>query len=86
MSTKCIACRKRNSTSVDEPGIPPLCNECWGRTGDRDVRVGAKVVCTAHVEYNGTIRCMDDSDFIAIVKTDDGGEAWIPVAELVAVK
>lgn len=77
----CECCGKRESVSTEE--ATPLCNECWARAGDDGVRVGANVVCTTDKSCSGTIRCMDDSDFIAIVKTTDGSDAWIPVCELV---
>lgn len=83
MATKCVACGVGDSVSVDENGIPPLCDSCWARAGE-NVGPGNRVVCTvSHPDCSGVVRALDDG-YIAIVDTLDGGTAHIPVAELVA--
>jgi hypothetical protein len=79
---KCVACTKRPSDSVDEPGIPPLCRSCWQRQGRR-ITEGANVVCISGDSCNGTVERFEDGGTLAVVRTSDGGEAWVPVIELV---
>jgi hypothetical protein len=80
---KCVACKKRNSVSVDEPGIAQLCKPCWRRVG-KNVRVGSKIICTiAHPDCSGTVDEIDGG--MIHVNTVDGGDAWIPRAEALAL-
>jgi hypothetical protein len=84
MTKKCIACPRGRSASVDERGVPQLCRSCWDRAGQR-VRVGSRVVSTEDDTSAGTVRQIEDGN-IALIDCDDGGEAWIPMVLLVAVK
>jgi hypothetical protein len=82
---KCISCRSRKSVSVDEEGVPPLCNACWHRRG-LPVKKGDRVICVVAQSCSGTVEAVHDGT-MAQVATDDGGEAWLPFAVLVkAVK
>lgn len=84
MSRKCIACPRGRSVSVDEPGIPQMCQSCWNRAGQR-IRVGSRVVATEDDTSIGTVRKIEDGN-IAVIDCNDGGEAWIPTPLLVVVK
>jgi hypothetical protein len=81
---KCVACGRHPSESVDEPAIPPLCRSCWDGAGEQIV-VGAHVVCTADDSCNGIVDRFEDDLTIAVVRADDGNEAWVPTIELVRV-
>jgi hypothetical protein len=84
MSKKCIACPRGRSISVDEPGVPQLCRSCWDRAGQR-IRVGSRVVSTEDDASSGIVRKIVDGN-IAVIDSDDRGEAWLPTVLLVAVK
>jgi hypothetical protein len=78
----CLNHPRRVSISVDEPGIPPLCKQCWDSVG-LPVKSGDRVIDTVgHPACDGTIAAFAD-DSIAIVDSDDGGVAYLPVALLV---
>ena len=78
---KCLNHRRRNSVSVEENGIPPLCRECWDGQG-MPVKRGDRVICTvASPSSDGTVEKIVDG--LAVTKTDDGGESWNPIALLV---
>jgi hypothetical protein len=82
---KCINHPRRKSASVDEPGIPPLCRECWEKEG-LPVKPGDNVICTvAHPSSSGVVTRLVDGS-IAVTQTLDGGESWNPVALLVRWK
>lgn len=82
-TVKCAACRKRESESVDEPGIAALCGACWDRVG-QSIAPGKRVVCISDETCCGFVDRLEDGDTIAVVTTFDGQDAWIPVLELVA--
>lgn len=76
---KCKACRTRSSITID--GYAPLCGRCLDRTGD-GIKAGRRVVCEVDDSCSGIVARMVDG--YAVIETHDGGEAWIPTAELVA--
>jgi len=83
MAKKCIACRRRNSVSVEDEPVPPLCRPCWGRAGV-GIRRGRRVICTVDDgTMRGIVRNIDGH--LAVVDLDDGAEAWLPIVELVVV-
>lgn len=75
---KCKACLKNNSIIIDDSA--PLCGQCLNRAG-RGVNVGSRVVCEVDDSCSGSVRRIVDS--LAVIDTNAGREAWVPVAELV---
>lgn len=82
MSRQCLACGKRPADTT--PEWPALCLTCLDRTGER-IKPRAHVICTVDSGCSGIVDWLVDDGFIAVVKTDDGPEAWVPVGELVRV-
>ncbi len=94
MAKKCVACRRRNSISVEERGIAPLCGPCWDRQGD-PVKVGDRVICTSgHPSCDGVVRKIKSRwktvdgqpRSEVIIETEDGTPAEICSVELVVVR
>jgi hypothetical protein len=80
MSRECIACGQRPATTL--PEWPALCASCLDRTGE-SISPGALVICEVDHECSGTVSRIED--ILAVVITNDGKEAWVPIPELVAV-
>jgi hypothetical protein len=82
MSRTCLACGRRPAATTEE--WPALCEPCLDRSGER-IEPGIDVVCTVSDGRGGTVERLENDGFLAVVRTDDGGEAWVPVCELVRV-
>jgi class 3 adenylate cyclase len=54
------------------------------RSGER-IKPRVRVICTEADDCGGTVERLEHDGFLAVVRTDDGGEAWVPVCELVRV-
>jgi hypothetical protein len=80
MSRKCLACGRRPAATT--PEWPALCSSCLNRTGER-IKPGARVICEIDDGCSGTIDRIKDG--LAVVTTNDGKEAWVPIPELVRV-
>jgi len=62
---------------------PALCSDCLKRVGD-DIEPGCPVVCTMANDCGGFVDRLEDG--LVVVRTGDGGEAWLPLQELVRVQ
>jgi hypothetical protein len=62
---------------------PALCSDCLKRVGD-DIVPGCPVVCTMANDCDGIVDRLEDG--LVVVRTGDGGEAWLPLQELVRVQ
>ena len=82
MEPQCLACGRHPAATTDE--WPALCESCLERTGD-EIEPGARVICTVDNNCSGIVERMENYDQLAVVRTNDGGEAWIPIQELVRV-
>ncbi len=80
MPRKCLACGRRPATTL--PEWLALCTSCLNRTGER-IKPGARVVCEVDEIFSGTVERFADDGTLAVVRTGDGGEAWVPIQELV---
>lgn len=80
MPRQCTACSRRPAATT--PEWPALCQSCLDRCGEQ-IEPGVRVVCEVDESCNGTVSRLEDG--LAIVTTTDGGEAWLPIPELVAV-
>jgi hypothetical protein len=77
---QCLACGLYPADTIEE--VPPLCALCLERAGD-EIEPGARVICTVDNSCSGIIDRLENDDQLAVVRTNDGGEAWIPIQELV---
>ena len=80
MSRKCLACSRCSAATT--PEWPALCASCLDRAGAR-IKPGARVVCEVDDACSGTVNRIEDG--LAVVITNDGKEAWVPIPELIAV-
>jgi hypothetical protein len=81
MSRHCLACGHRSVATT--PEWPALCAACLDRAGKR-IKPGARVICEVADGCSGTVNRIEDG--LAVVTTNDGQEAWVPIPELIAVK
>ena len=83
MTTRnCLACGARPAATT--PEWPALCERCLDRAGE-EIEPGAPVVCTASGGCGGRVDRLENDGFMAVVRTDDGQDAWVPACELVRV-
>jgi len=82
MSERCLACGRHPSATTEE--WPALCASCLARVGD-EIEVGASVICTVDHGCSGVVDRLENYDQLAVVRTNDGGEAWVPILEMVRV-
>ncbi len=80
MVRRCFACGGRSV--VTTPEWPALCTSCLDRIGE-PIRPGACVICRVDDRCNGIVNRIKDD--LAVVATNDGKEAWVPIPELVAI-
>lgn len=80
MKRKCLACRKRPAAT--EPDWPALCERCLDRAGD-PAKPGDQVVCRVDEAGNGTVERIDGD--LAIVRTNDGRDTWLPTPDLIRI-
>jgi len=80
MSRQCLACGQRPVATT--PDWPALCASCLKRTG-QFITPGARVICEIDDACSGTVHRLEND--LAVVTTNDGKEAWVPIPELVAV-
>ena len=78
---KCLACGIRPAATEED--WPALCEPCLDRAGE-PVKPGARVVGVVDGACSGTVDRIEDSDLV-VVRTIEGGEEWVPVADIVAV-
>ena len=81
MKRICLACNKRDADTL--PEYPALCTSCMNRAGD-DIEPGANVICEVDESCSGIVDRLAD-EMLVVVRTSDGGEAWVPRVELVRV-
>lgn len=81
MKRVCLACRRRSADTT--PDYPALCVPCLHRAG-RSLKPGTRVICTIDDGCSGVVNRIEYG--LAVVATNDGQEAWIPIAETVAVR
>jgi hypothetical protein len=75
----CCRCKAGVSASVDEPGIPPLCDRCWGEVGE-GIIPGVEVMDTESPSLKGTVKRLEDNLAVVIIR---GERVWLPVATLI---
>jgi hypothetical protein len=81
MPRKCLACGKRPAATT--PEWPALCNSCLNRSG-QGIKPGIRVVCEVDDACSGTVDRIEDG--LAVVCSDAGKEAWVPIQELIPVR
>jgi hypothetical protein len=64
---------------------PALCSACLELVGD-DIAPGCPVVCTTANDCGGMVDRLEDDGQMVVVRTCDGGEAWLPIQEVVRVQ
>ena len=82
-TVRCKACNSRRQIVTDTEWTP-LCQPCVNRIG-LTIRPGSRVVCQVTDDCSGVVQKIHDGS-VAQIETNDGGEAWIPLASLVVVK
>jgi len=82
MSEQCLACGGQPVATTEE--WPALCESCLERVGD-EIEPGARVICTVDHGCSGVVDRLENDDQLVVVRTDDGGEAWVPIQETVRV-
>jgi hypothetical protein len=80
MSRKCLACGRRPAATT--PQWPALCASCLNRAGQR-IGPGARVICEVDDGCSGIVNRIEDG--LAVVTTNDGQEAWVPIQEMIRV-
>lgn len=81
MDRICLACSKHAADTIEK--YPALCRSCLARAG-QDIIPGAHVICENAQNCSGIVDHFAD-EMIVVVRTSDGGEAWVPRVELVRV-
>ena len=61
---------------------PALCKPCMNRSG-RPVKAGDRVVCEVDDGCSGTVSRIEDG--LAVIATNNGREAWVPIGEVIKV-
>jgi hypothetical protein len=81
MNRTCLACHQRDADTL--PEYPALCIPCLERVGE-NIEPGASVICVNDDGCSGIVERLTD-EMLAIVRTRDGGKAWVPQVDLVRV-
>jgi len=82
MAEACLACGTNPAATTDE--WPALCETCLERAGE-EIEPGSRVICTVDHGCSGVVDRLENYDQLAVVRTNDGGEAWVPIPEMVRV-
>ena len=77
----CLACSKQPAATIEK--YPALCRSCLARVG-QNITPGATVICETAHNCSGIVDRLAD-EMLVVVRTSDGGEAWVPRVELVRV-
>ncbi len=56
----------------------------FDRVGE-PVQPGDRVICEVDHGCSGIVDYLVDDGQLAVVRTDDGGEAWLPIQQIVRV-